>query len=133
MPQGSVLGPLFLLIYTNDLPLGHTTTVKLSADDISIFLVVNNTSVSSSRLNNDFVKIRDWDFNWKMSFNPRLTKQSKEGIFSKKKKILVLIPHLSLFFNNSLSEQDTTPKYIGLTLDHKLTFQYHVNEKIKKA
>ena len=80
------------------------------------------------------MKIRDWDFNWKMSFNPRLTKQTKEVIFSKKKKkILVLIPHLSLFFNNSLTEQDTTPKYIGLTLDHKLTFQYHVNEKIKKA
>ena len=98
MPQGSVLGPLFLLIYTNDLPLGHTTTVKLFADDTSIFLVVNNTSVSSSRLNNDFVKIRDWDFNWKMSFNPRLTKQSKEGIFSKKKKNLGTHPSSFLIF-----------------------------------
>ena len=41
--------------------------------------------------------------------------------------------HLSLFFNNSLIEQATTQKHVGLTLDHKLTFQYHVNENIKKA
>ena len=41
--------------------------------------------------------------------------------------------YLSLFFNNSLIEQATTQKHVGLTLDHKLTFQYHVNENIKKA
>ena len=49
----------------------------------------------------------------------------------KKKKFLVFI--LSYLLNNSLIEQDTTQKHLGLTLDHKLTFQYHVNEKIKKA
>ena len=68
--QSSVLGPLFFLIYINDLPLGLTTNVKLFADDISLFSVVNNASVPASRLNNDLVKIRDWAFNWKRSFNP---------------------------------------------------------------
>ena len=77
------------------------------------------------------MKIRDWTFNWKMSFNPDLTKQAKEVMFSKKKKFRVFI--LSYLLNNSLIEQDTTQKHLGLTLDHKLTFQYHANEKIKKA
>ena len=85
VPQGSVLGPLFLLICINDLPLGLTTTVKLFADDTSLFSVVNNASVSASRLNNDLVKIQDWAFNWKMSFNPDPTKQVKEVIFSEKR------------------------------------------------
>ena len=130
MVNGSVLGPLFFLIYINDLPLGLTTNVKLFTDDTSLFSVVSNTSVSPSRLTNDLVKTRDWAFNWKMSFNPDPTKQAKEVISSKKK---ISFTHPSLFFNNSLIEQDTTQKHLGLTLDHKLAFQYHVNEKMKKA
>ena len=59
VPQGSVLGPLFFLIYINYLPLGLTTNVKLFADETSLFSVVNNASVCTSRLNNDLVKIRD--------------------------------------------------------------------------
>ena len=97
-PQGSVLGPLFFLIYINDLPLALTTNAKLFADDTSLFSVVNNASVSISRLNNDLVKIRARAFDWKMSFNSDPAKQAKDVIFSKKKKkFLVLI----LFLTNS--------------------------------
>ena len=82
--QGSILGPLYFLIYINDLPLGLTTNVKQFADDTSLFSVVHNASVSASRLNNDLVKIRDWAFNWKMSFNPNPTKQAKRLFFQNK-------------------------------------------------
>ena len=57
---------------------------------------------------------------------------SERGYFFKKKK-KIPATHLSLFFNNSLIEQATTQKHLGLTLDQKLTFQYQVNRKIKKT
>ena len=93
--QGSVLGPLFFLIYINDISLRLTTNVKLFADDTSLFSVVNNASVSASRLNNDLVEMQDWAFNWKMSFNLDHTKQAKEFIFTKKKFLVLILPYFS--------------------------------------
>ena len=52
VPQCSVLG---LLVLLNDLPLGLTTDIKLFTDDISLFSVANNASVSASSLNNESV------------------------------------------------------------------------------
>ena len=65
--------------------------------------VVNNASVSASRLNNGPMKIQNSAFHWKTFFNPGLTKQAKEVIFS--------IPGTSpsLSFNNSLIQEAKTP------------------------
>ena len=83
MSQISVLGRGLFLIYINDLPLSLTSNVKLYADDTSLFSRVSNANVSACSLNNDSVKIYDWDFNWKMLFNPDPTKHVKEVIFKK--------------------------------------------------
>ena len=53
VPHGSILGPLFFLIYINDLSDGLVSTVKLFADDTSIFSVVCDSNISAYELNND--------------------------------------------------------------------------------
>ena len=40
MPQGSVLGPLFFLVYINDPVENVSSGAKLFADDTSLFTVV---------------------------------------------------------------------------------------------
>ena len=84
MLQGSILSPLLFLIYLNYLPNNLISNVKLFADDTSIFSNVNN-NVSTDETNNDLKRISKWTYQWKMIFNPDITKQAQEVIFSWKK------------------------------------------------
>ena len=53
VPQGSVLGPFFLLIYINDLVDDLSSDAKLFADDTSLFTIVYDENVAAEQLNSD--------------------------------------------------------------------------------
>ena len=80
-PQGSILGPLLFLIYINDLSEVLTTNVRLLADNVSIFSIVDNINLSTTNLSRDLSKINAWANRWKMTFNPDPNKQALEVIF----------------------------------------------------
>ena len=57
-PQGSILVPLFLN-FINDIVTGIQSTIKLFADDTSLYLIVNDPNETADSLNNDLTKIHD--------------------------------------------------------------------------
>ena len=69
VPQGSILGPLFFLIYINDLADGWKCDVKLFADDTFIFTVVHDPNSAAADLNHDLRLINNWARKWRMLFN----------------------------------------------------------------
>ena len=118
VPQGSILGPLLFLIYINDLPNGLQSNPKLFADDTSLLSTVQDITTSTVSLNNDLAKISEWVVQWKMNFNPDLSKQAQELLF-----ILFKIsskPYLSLYFNDNPVHQIQLQKHLGLFLDQKI-------------
>ena len=130
VPQGSVLGPLLFLIYINDLECGMVSKIKFFADDTSLYSIVEDPLRSAIELNNDLVTISEWARKWKMSFNPDPTKPAEEILFSQKKSKPY---HPPLFFNGTEVKRVTEHKHLGLTLDPKLNFVAHINEKSSKA
>ena len=128
--QGSILGPLFFLIYINDLTDGTSSIAKLFADDTSLFSVVQNKNNSASQLNNDLNKVSDWAYTWKMYFNTDPSKQAQEVIFSKK---YAREDHPPIYFSDILVTPTTIEKHIGVYLDEKLNYNTHIKEKLSKV
>ena len=98
VPQGSILQPLLFLVYINDLSKNLSSAAKLLADDTSIFSVVHDINQSLLRLNDDLINISNWAYQWKMPFNPEVTKQTQEVVFPCKSQ---KITHPTVCFNNS--------------------------------
>ena len=64
-----------------------------------------------------------------MSFNPDVSKQVLEVIFSRKKNIN---NHPVVFFNKLPINRKSNQKRLGLLLEKKLNFSEHINEKLKR-
>ena len=126
VPQGSTIGPLLFLIYINDLSDGLQCNPKLFADDTSLFATVHNIKKATNDLNNDLAKITKWTFQWKMSFNPDISKQANEVIFSFKRSVS---SHPPLTFNNIPVVQTNSQEHLEMQLDKKLNFE----EQLKKV
>ena len=130
VPQGSILGPLFFLVYINDLTEDLKCNVKLFADDTSLFTVAREPGEAANHMNHDLGLIRQWAQDWRMSFNPDPQKQAVEVLFSRKRSE---IDHQVILFNNIPVTKVDEHKHIGIILDKKLSFSAHIKSAISKT
>ena len=129
VPQCSISGLLLFLLYINDLSNDLSSIFKFLRMIRLFFSVVNNIHTSAITLKQDLGAITNWAFQWKMVFNPDLSKQAQEVIFSRKIKKLL---YPALLFNNIPLINSLFQKHLGLTLDVKLNFSEHIRSITKK-
>ena len=68
VPQGSVLGSILLLIFTNDLDEDLSSKVLKSTDNTKVFRTVK-TDADKETLQYDLTKLVKWYEKWQMLFN----------------------------------------------------------------
>ena len=107
VPQGSILCPLLFLIYINDIVTHIKSTVRLSADDASLYLIVDEPVEAARCLNSDLELIDQWAERWLVKFNAA----KSESLFISGKANRQYFP--PLLVNNEPIKVVTSHKHLG--------------------
>ena len=117
VPQGSILGPLFFLLYTNDLPnaISDLSTPILFADNTSLIISKPNSSQLEKDINTVIQTLSRWFYNNLLFFN-----------FEKTYFLLLLtsntnVTKLHLTYDNIQISNIEHSKFLGLMINNRLT------------
>ena len=88
-----------------------------------MFLPVRDPAMCQQVLKKDLDTITKWAYQWKMKFNPDITKQALEVIFSQKRN---KPDHPPINFNGIPVKRESEAQHLGVVLDDKLNFCNHI-------
>lgn len=126
VPQGSHLGPLLFILFINDLPeVIKYSEIQIYADDVKIFKDVNHLE-DALRLQTDLNAFSDWCYKNKLLLN---VNKCKKMTFSRKRDLF----DYNYKINNSELADSEVSLDLGIHLDKKLDFRFHIDFIVKKA
>lgn len=117
VPQGSILGPLIFLLYTNEIPqiVNHMTT--LYADDSSVIIKSDKVNITQEILNTT-KQFDDWYSHNDLKLNISKTEIIQFGYFKKDK--------ITLNYNEQVLSSSDEVKFLGMYLDSQLNWKQHI-------
>lgn len=132
VPQGSVLGPVLYSLYTADTPTAPFVHTAQYADDTAFFTRNPKRDLVTRRLQTVLDATDDWAKKWRITINGNKTQAMmitrKLGPRGPRRR-----PPLHLQLNGQELPWRNTAKYLGVTLDKKLTWKAHIEDLRNRA
>ena len=126
VPQGSVLGPLLFNIFVNDIVKAFPQVKTILFADDTVFCIDGNSLEEAVDNTNRFIAdLTKWLISNKLVAHPNKTKLM---LFTSRQTNEVPVIK---FFNDNL-EFVSNIKYLGITLDNKLSFSNHIDTVLTK-
>ena len=138
VPQGSILGPLLFLVFVNDIYLSCSAHILSFADDTTMYISHKNIDVLFESANIMSQQLFNWFCANRLYLNASKTRymlisSPKANIPTEQGSISIGGIKLQRVGN---AEQEQYVKFLGILLDEKLTWKFHidyVNNKICRA
>jgi hypothetical protein len=136
VPQGSVTSATLFLIFINDLlNLPFKGTINAFADDIALFYSHEQERSLSENIGHDLALLRNWCVLNCMEVNVSKTKYINfdfTGYFFTSPLKFHNINCSTINCDCQIIEQVSSFKYLGVTLDEKLSWEIHISDLHKK-
>ena len=130
VPQGSVLGPVLFLLYINDIKnAAPINTVKLFADDTNLFVNGKSETDVCEKANEILKNLANYFLANKLTVSIDKTCYS---IFSPFPRSNCNSNHVAVKFAGTPLTRVDYCKYLGLYIDNKMTWEYHIESVYKK-
>ena len=129
VPQGSLLGPLLYLCYSNDMQLSIKNKLLLYADDSVILVSDKNPDVISTKLSEDLKTCNEWLIDNKLSLHVGKT----ECILFGSKKRIQKIDNFAITYDGQVIKGQTSVKYLGVQMDQSLTGDTMASSVVSKV
>lgn len=121
VPQGAVIAPLLFNIYTADQSTTQNTIVADFADNKALLACHSDPDIAASFMQTHLDLLASWYTEWGLKLNQT---KSLHSYFT-----LRLRECPQLFLNNQPLPYSQNVKYLGLTLDRRLTWAPHIRSK----
>ena len=131
VPQGSILGLVWFLIYVNNIPQAVESTLLLYADDSCILCQHKEVDEIEKHLNKDFENICDWFMDNKLSIHSGKDR-AKLILFASKRRSKN-VHQLNIRYNHINIKQHSQVTYLGCVLDKTMSCEPMALKVINKV